>query len=234
MCAKASRGFSHLTAKFRPECVPVRTTALCFNYRYKHQNSQKKPHTHTIMADVTTKHVTQKLWILMQTCTTISVQCLFWWNFCVYMCPDVWKLKLVLEKKRWNADFSLPQSWGDVFQMFRHTLERVRAQWSLLTKVSKIETSTIFIHITVITVQRNAKWRTACQKCCVREEKMLYTWGKIPASRRREVIMKLMERTTCMTRGKKGKSSKELRANQEFLPEMLAIEWRPEVSWLEC
>lgn len=46
--------------------------------------------------------------------------------------------------------------------------------------------------------------------------------------------MKLMERTTCMTRGRKGKSNKELRANQEFLPEMLAFEWRPEVSWLEC
>lgn len=46
---------------------------------------------------------------------------------------------------------------GDVFQMFRHTLECVRARWCLLTKVSKIETSTIFIHIIVITVQRNAK-----------------------------------------------------------------------------
>lgn len=46
---------------------------------------------------------------------------------------------------------------GDVFQMFRQSLECVRAQWCLLTKVSKLETSTSFIHITVITVQRNAK-----------------------------------------------------------------------------
>lgn len=43
--------------------------------------------------------------------------------------------------------------------------------------------------------------------------------------------MERMERITGMTRGKKGKTCKELRANQKLLPEILAIECSPEVSW---
>lgn len=79
------------------------------------------------MTDVTTKHVTHT--ILTQTCTTVKIDL----------------------KKMVKCRLLTTPDLGDVFW---HTLECVRAQWYLFTKVSRIETSTIFIHITVITVQR--------------------------------------------------------------------------------